>query len=398
MRLLTFLFGLLLTTPLLAQPYTLVPGDTLSLQHNLTATPKSATIDIDGNIRLPELGTLHAMGLTLDQLETHLSDTLTQTGFRGTPSVSVEITRYAPIVVSGVVQQGGQLEYFPGLTVAVALSLAGGAPNLESDPQNNTLALLNARRNGVRIGEEIAETVALLARLDAALAGPDAEIELTDLLKSYVPQQQMELMTARLSYEAEVLRNQRNTATMLQASWEREITENTLQLELLDKRRNVKTETVSYFEAELAKDDKLRGQGLATNARTSALVQRLADEREDLLALETTKVTVRRAIALAERNMQRFYADQRQQNLESRRTAWARMEQLTSSYGFSLNEMSLRFGAGSMTEMDNAVMAQHYQIISPRADRFENQSITAQTPLLPGDLLIVSFGDSASSE
>lgn len=79
----------------------------------------------DGRIVLPLLGVLEIKGLTAKQTEELITARLAD-GYLKNPRVSIYITRYRNIYVSGEVRQPGGYPYEDGLTVLKAATLAGG--------------------------------------------------------------------------------------------------------------------------------------------------------------------------------------------------------------------------------------------------------------------------------
>ena len=65
-----------------AEPYRLAVGDQLSLQYDLIESPRTSTIDLDGNLRLPELGSIPAQGWTLDEMEQEISGQMLDAGMK----------------------------------------------------------------------------------------------------------------------------------------------------------------------------------------------------------------------------------------------------------------------------------------------------------------------------
>jgi polysaccharide export outer membrane protein len=78
-----------------------------------------------GTVAYPILGEIKVLGRTVGELEKIVAD-----GLRGrylvNPRVSVFIDEYRPFFVDGQVARTGGSPYQPGLTVAKAISLAGG--------------------------------------------------------------------------------------------------------------------------------------------------------------------------------------------------------------------------------------------------------------------------------
>jgi polysaccharide export outer membrane protein len=112
--------------PLLVEPYALDAGDALRVtvfeQPSLSQT---YTVDVQGMISMPLIGDLPARGLTVEELDSNITQALRE-GFLRNPDVSVEVTTYRPFFVLGEVGQSGQFPYVAGMTVRSAIAIAGG--------------------------------------------------------------------------------------------------------------------------------------------------------------------------------------------------------------------------------------------------------------------------------
>jgi len=78
-----------------------------------------------GNISYPLLGDISVAGLSPKDLETKLTEKL-KGPYLIDPSVSVSIKEYRPFYMTGEVEKPGSYSFHPGLTVARAISIAGG--------------------------------------------------------------------------------------------------------------------------------------------------------------------------------------------------------------------------------------------------------------------------------
>ena len=107
-------------------PYTLDSGDKLRIvvfgQDTLS---NNYTVDAQGAVSLPLVGTVEARGLTTSQLGGAIAARL-RSGFLRDPSVAVEIETYRPFFVFGEVTFPGQYPYVPNMTVENAIAIAGG--------------------------------------------------------------------------------------------------------------------------------------------------------------------------------------------------------------------------------------------------------------------------------
>jgi polysaccharide export outer membrane protein len=107
-------------------PYTLDAGDKLRIvvfgQEGLTA---SYTVDANGNIQMPLIGTVPARGYTTNQLAGAVTAALKH-GYIREPQVAVEVEAYRPFFILGEVAFPGQYPYVANMTVETAIAIAGG--------------------------------------------------------------------------------------------------------------------------------------------------------------------------------------------------------------------------------------------------------------------------------
>jgi polysaccharide biosynthesis/export protein len=159
--------------PQASQAYRITAGDKIAVtvfgQPDLSGEP---TVDQSGNIRLPMIGDISAVNLTLGELESSIAHALAQ-GYIRNPTVSAKIAEFSPIYVLGLVRAPGLYPYREGLTVLGSIARAGGIGMSESQQTGALGALLQAEEH-VRLRE--ISRVALLvkrARLVALQNGHD---------------------------------------------------------------------------------------------------------------------------------------------------------------------------------------------------------------------------------
>jgi polysaccharide export outer membrane protein len=83
-------------------------------------------IDDRGDIAVPLLGPIPAIGHTTGELERSIELRLKDKGIMQAPSVLVDIVSYRPVFILGEVNKPGQYPYQPGMTVLTAVAVAGG--------------------------------------------------------------------------------------------------------------------------------------------------------------------------------------------------------------------------------------------------------------------------------
>jgi polysaccharide export outer membrane protein len=107
-------------------PYRLGPGDRLRvIVFGQDSLSNAYDVDGSGNISMPLIGLVHAKGFSISGLEQEIADKL-RDGFLRDPQVSVEVEAYRPFFILGEVTTAGQYPYVNGMTVEMAVAIAGG--------------------------------------------------------------------------------------------------------------------------------------------------------------------------------------------------------------------------------------------------------------------------------
>lgn len=106
--------------------YRLNTGDTVRvLVYNQQSLSNDFTVNDDGTISYPMVGTVKARGQTVQELERDLYNKLND-GVLVKPGVSVQLAQSRPIFVVGEVGKPGQYPYVAKLNVLGAVAAAGG--------------------------------------------------------------------------------------------------------------------------------------------------------------------------------------------------------------------------------------------------------------------------------
>ncbi|MFQ5958833.1 MAG: polysaccharide biosynthesis/export family protein [Alphaproteobacteria bacterium] len=82
-------------------------------------------VDGSGRISLPLLGQVDAGDKTIAELQAHITEALDR-DFIVNPRVSIEVVNYRPFYILGQVNNPGSYSYVEGMTVRMAVALAGG--------------------------------------------------------------------------------------------------------------------------------------------------------------------------------------------------------------------------------------------------------------------------------
>lgn len=113
--------------------YVLQSGDQIYIQvFNDPDLTMEATVAQSGSINYSYLGPIEVAGQTAEQLADSITSKL-RDGYLKDPSVNVTIQRYGSFFIDGEVSRPGSYPFEPGLTLAKAVSLAGGMTDRASD-------------------------------------------------------------------------------------------------------------------------------------------------------------------------------------------------------------------------------------------------------------------------
>ena len=106
--------------------YELQAGDVISIQvFDEPDLTMQATVGQSGAINYSYLGTVEVAGKSPEQLTQDITSKL-RDGYLKNPSVNITVMKYRSFFVDGEVRSPGSYGYQPGLTLAKAVSLAGG--------------------------------------------------------------------------------------------------------------------------------------------------------------------------------------------------------------------------------------------------------------------------------
>ena len=145
-------------------------GEAASVQ---TAYPRldltgEYTIDPDGQLTLPLIGTLRAADESMEAFRSALDESFTRT-FRRRSSLVIAFAGRAPVYVVGSVRNPGAFAFSPGLFVMQAVALAGG--DLANAQPGPAMDLLRLREQRDTARERLAALVLRQVVLTAEVAG-----------------------------------------------------------------------------------------------------------------------------------------------------------------------------------------------------------------------------------
>ncbi|WP_255010552.1 polysaccharide biosynthesis/export family protein [Roseovarius sp. M141] len=196
-----------------ANDYRVMPGDTLRMRIiGLPELQSEAVVTRDGSVDLPLVGSVQSKGLTTDQIETELARRLLSVSYTtiGSNEITrqvdlagfrpfVEVARFRPIFLDGLIGNPGQVDFQHGLSVRAAIVRSGGVRIAGTIDASGAVIAQNYGETQIR-AINVAVLQAKRWRLEA-LAMRDADLPFPRLEQGITaPDAFQELLTAEKSY------------------------------------------------------------------------------------------------------------------------------------------------------------------------------------------------------
>jgi len=271
---------ILLTPPALADEYLISPGDELDL--SVFARPDLSRVyrvRSDGTISMHIVGTIPAAGRTPAKLEQEV-EALLATAFSDSESVTLEVASYVPIIVSGDVENPGNVPFQAGIDVRSAVAISGGmADPANLDNTSSRMRVSDELANAEVLSKRLAALQVTRARLIAARDG-DTTMEISDEVQKQLDENQAEpLVTAAATLLAALgeVQDARRQAQGDQLRLARE------EAEAFAERRTLLNNQLDTLLKALADQQNLRDRGLARSDRVVQLTLDTSRLRVDIL-------------------------------------------------------------------------------------------------------------------
>ncbi len=371
-----------------AEQYRLIAGDTVQLMYSGLGEPIDVTLDINGQVRVMNVGGVTIEGLTMDEAEQKLEDDIIESGMFIEPIVSLQLMEYAPIVVAGDVSRPGRFDFSSGMTVASALALSGGSELAGISRYELQTARSELETEIKTLNLEIATIIADMARHQAVLAGAET-IEKSPELLAAVPAKAALDLDAIFEKSNRLLQSEAVQERELMDVWAEEIATIEKQIQLFGDRIEVQKDIVASAAVDLEKAQDLQSRGLQTNVGLAAAEQRDADARSREIELESARVLATQGVADAKAERSLYRSNRETEALSELKEAQLKVDSLTLSYANTLEQLALLTSGSISALLNSDAVSLTYVLQGPRADRIQAEEITEGTPLMPGDTLIV---------
>jgi protein involved in polysaccharide export with SLBB domain len=381
-------------TPLLAQNEVLVDQTKLRLSvyqfDQITgqyarwdALSGDIVVEPGNLLDVPGIGVLSVDGRTPRELAADIAARLQKKlGLREAPDTRVEIADYPPVYVVGMVEQPGEYNFRPGMTVLQALALGGGMQRSDkTGSATSERVQLLAELKGFE--EQLDRTLLRVARLKAELAEAD-----TITVESTADAEGLQMEQAVLEASKTARDRQIASLTDLQALYQQEIDVLQIRIEDLDK-------SIASTEKELAGVEQLVASGMATVARRSELERLLASQRSDRLDQVTSVMRAKQFMTEAERNADGIEDERRSALTQQWLTENAQIKELTlkaqttRALLATLDAQLLASGGGAADSAPTLAFA----IVRKTDEAAVAFPATEDAVLLPGDVVKVSLAE-----
>lgn len=344
------------------------------------------TVQADGQIVLPILGSIAAEGKTTAELEQRL-EAIFQNALGREARASVLLEERQPIYFVDRRKQSGTLKYTPGMTVLHAVASAGASEDVRSDVYVR-MERLRERERQEKAREKLKPLHARLAVLTAEAAGKEAKPQgrLTSLVgeKEANAAVEVELQRRRVILDSQRPMAESYTAVVAVAKQEK--------ANLLTKLAIVE-ESIKNHGTRNDAVESLRSRGNASGYLTAQVKSELANARvlrEDILnqiAVADLKVTQ------AEKDLNKLIADTKAERERELRTVESEVKEL---------EATLIGTQRMIDDLDLSVYRtsadaerQTFEIVRRTSSGSEKIKADELTELRPGDLVrvVVPQGD-----
>ena len=316
----SLILGLLLPVSAMADDYLVGPQDKLKIEVvEWRATTASIfewspltgefTVSTSGNLSMPILGNLAVSGKTVEQIADEVSEKLQKAvGLQQRPSASVEVAEYRPFFVGGLVARPGKYDYFPGLTVLQALSMAGGyARTTDRDMMGLQQDVLSRRGSLHELESERLSLIARNARLDAVLQGA-SEFSFPQELQKIADQPDIQKI---LNDEKKIFQQTRSAIEAEKQALENSKDFAAEQMHVLKSKATALQKQADLADAELGKISTLVAKGLSASNRQFGAEQFVSELQNRQLDVSMALISAQQTVSQAEFRIGDVEADYR---------------------------------------------------------------------------------------
>lgn len=390
-RLIAVALSILIAAPVVAQDgYLLKIGDELELDIlDDSDPPQRFVVGSDGAVRLPLLGGLEVVNLSLEEARELIRETYVARQIFVNPMIDLSIAAYRPIFVTGDVRNPGFYEFRLFISAEQALGLAGGPVVPVNNAETRVLERRALEGSLSAVEADLARYATEFARVRAQVQGGD-EVRWEDLPAPVRPFINQDAFLALKPVEDEIIileRRDHETQTRL---LHEAIAETETELALLRERESAQVTTAERAQADIARGQELADRGIQA-AGTLSQLHRISAEAEDLLLqIRTQQTAARRRLGDLQREASRLESNREQRLLSEGQSLWSEIAKLESNRQSIIDRLDLLrqwISSAANAELEARV---EYRVRRRAPEGVNTFDIDGLAELLPGDLLIVT--------
>ncbi|WP_407696661.1 polysaccharide biosynthesis/export family protein [Sneathiella aquimaris] len=339
-------------------------------------------VGMDGTISLPGIGAIVARGETVRGLERKLLKRISETVVQ--PSLAVQMVAYRPFFILGEVGEAGGYPYQPGLTVLKAVSLAKGFKSTRSDLNQFSKQLANLRAK-----QALGNNVTTLASAEVRRARVLAEQADQDIFAfdpgsgiiSKLPNLDTIIETEQALFAKRRVSHKRQLDQVKETIAARQ-----LELQSYKKRMSSKDDLNDQIDKEVREVRKLRKQGLVPVERVNRLIREQLNIRGQVLQTNSLLRQAQVSLSLSQEKLISLTEGLKVELAREVRELEDQISILKTSIKGELEIMEST-GDGYRRSAGSDQIGYGFEI--HRKDQLLTGTIDFNTPILPGDTLIV---------
>ncbi len=342
----------------------------------------------DGTIALPLAGSLTAAGLAPSTLSGQIEKALLQ--YIPGLSVTVAISKFAPVFVVGEVQAPGRYEYRPGMTALELFALSGGLRRAPVEKDTVSLQIIQARQDLQDLDLQIFAQQAARERLRAEIDETDYAATMpqatTDATSRVLEQRMVDSQVALFKIRKAALETQERGIDAQAASYDDEIA-------TLNASIKLHNEEIGLLEEDVAAQKSLVERGLTAKSNLREIERLLSSTRRDALELNSFLARARQnKLGLEQRrtdltSMRRDEAAKQMQDVE---VALARFTVRRDGLIRAIGELAQMSGSDVLAAAD---LTPTYRIMRMVDGAYQQVDADEQAMIRPNDILTVRLPD-----
>ncbi|WP_415234884.1 polysaccharide biosynthesis/export family protein [Sneathiella sp.] len=375
--------GLSLGKSGVAAEYTLDTGDVLSIKLlERNEISGDVIVGMDGTISLPGIGTIVARDETVRGLERKLLKRISETVVQ--PSLAVQMVEYRPFFILGEVGEAGGYPYQPGLTVLKAVSVAKGFKSTRNDLNQFSKQLANLRAKQA-LGNNVTTLASAEVRRARVLAEQADQDTFTFDPGSGIISKLPNLGTI-IETEQSLFAKRRISHKKQLDQVKETIAARQLELQSYKKRMSSKDDLNDQIDKEVREVRKLRKQGLVPVERVNRLIREQLNIRGQVLQTNSLLRQAQVSLSLSQEKLISLTEGLKVELAQEVRELEDQISILKTSIKGELEIMEST-GDGYRPSAGSDQIGYGFEI--HRKDQLLTGKIDFNTPILPGDTLIV---------